>query len=70
MSFFIGSNGYLTFDLGDSGPEPVPIAHFSLPRIAALFKDLDPEAGGVISWQQLGNRVVVTFQDVPEYRHD
>jgi hypothetical protein len=65
--FFIGSNGYLTTDSGDDQyVESIP-NHFRLRRVAALFDDLDPSAGGLISWQQLSNRVAVTFLNVPHY---
>lgn len=66
-SFFIGSNGYLTFGSGDSNLLSTPSAHFALPRVAALMDDLDPSAGGTVSWKQLSDRVAVTFSNVPEY---
>src|SRR5439155_8382266 len=31
-----------------------------------LFCDLDPQAGGTISWRQLADHVAITFQAVPE----
>lgn len=65
-SFFVGSNGYVTFGAGDSHYDESLSEHFALPRIAALFDDLDPAAGGSISWRQLADRAVVTFQDLPE----
>ncbi len=66
-TFYIGSNGYISFISGDIRYlESLP-DHFDLPRISALFDDLDPSAGGLISWKQLDNRVVVTFENVPEY---
>ncbi len=66
-SFFVGSNGYVTFTGGDSDYTETVADHFSLPRISALFDDLNPAAGGTIGWQQLADRVVVTYQGVPEY---
>jgi len=65
--FYIGSNGYVTFGEGDSSVSPTLLAHFQRARIAALFNDLDPSSAGRISWNQLGDRAVVTFQNVPEY---
>jgi len=65
-SFRIGSNGYITFDAADTNPVETLEDHFAIMRISALFDDLDPSAGGEISWQQLTDRVVVTFRDVPE----
>lgn len=66
-SLFIGSNGYITFVAGDDSRHESFVQHFSLPRIAMLFDDLNPAAGGRVSWQQLGDRVVVTFEDVPRF---
>lgn len=64
---FIGSNGYVTMDAGDDEYAESIASHFRLRRVAALFDDLDPSVGGRISWQQLSNRVAVTFLDVPHY---
>lgn len=62
----IGSNGYITFDTDDTNGTETLADHFAIMRISALFDDLDPSAGGEISWQQLTDRVVVTFLNVPE----
>jgi hypothetical protein len=68
ISFFVGSNGYVTFDSGDSDYTESLDEHFgSLPRISALYDDLDPEAGGTVSYLQLPDRVVVTFENIPEH---
>ncbi len=67
-NFFIGSNGYITFGQGDNEVGQSLDAHFKLPRISGLFLDLNPEAGGTVTWNQLSNRVVVTFQAVPKYQ--
>ena len=66
-SLFIGSNGYITFGAGDSGYSEGIAAHFGLPRISAFFDDLNPDAGGTISWKQLADRAVVTYDQVPEW---
>lgn len=66
-SFYVGSNGYLTFATGDSTFTESLSTHFAQPRISALFDDLDPSAGGIISWKQLADRVAVTYELVPEY---
>ncbi|MBI5773281.1 MAG: M36 family metallopeptidase, partial [Verrucomicrobia bacterium] len=65
--FFIGSNGYLTMDDGDATYAASLGAHFSLPRVAAVFDDLNPGDGGTISRRELSNRVAVTWLAVPEY---
>jgi hypothetical protein len=66
-SLFIGSNGYITFGSGDSTWSESFANHFNKPRISALFDDLNPGSGGTVTWIQLVDRVVVTFQNVPEY---
>jgi C1A family cysteine protease len=66
-SFYLGANGYLTFGGSDTTWTESLAAHFNRPRIAALFDDLNPAAGGTVSWKQLSDRVAITFQDVREY---
>jgi hypothetical protein len=66
-SFYVGSNGYVTFTEGDSGFFKTLEQHFRLPRISALLNDLNPEAGGDVSWKQLADRVAVTWRNVPEW---
>jgi hypothetical protein len=66
-SFYVGSNGYLTFGSGDTDTTESLNDHFEQPRISALFDDLNPASGGSVSWKQLSDRVAVTFQNVPEY---
>ncbi len=65
-SFYVGSNGYLTFTQSDTDYSESWADHFDTPRISALFDDLDPSAGGQVSWKQLSDRVVVTWEAVPE----
>lgn len=66
-SFFVNSNGNLTFDGPDTDFSPSLGEHFARIRIAALWDDLNPAAAGSVSWKQLPDRVAVTFQNVPEY---
>ena len=66
-TFYVGSNGYVTFTAGDSSATGSLGNHFSLPRVAGLYRDLDPEFQGVVSWKQLVDRVAVTFSNVPNY---
>jgi hypothetical protein len=65
-SFMVGSNGYITFDSGDTNELESVTDHFSQKRISALFTNLDPETTGTVSWEQLSNRAVVTFENVSE----
>jgi uncharacterized repeat protein (TIGR01451 family) len=41
--------------------------YFQQPRVAPLYVDLNPSAGGSISWEQLPDRLAVSWQNVPEY---
>ena len=65
-SFFVNSNGYITFVTRGFESEESLEAHFIEPRIAAYFDDLDPPSSGSISWEQLNDRVVVTFEEISE----
>ena len=64
---YVGSNGYLTMNLGDSSLSPTYASHFSLPRVSALYRDLNPSIGGKVSWKQLADRAAVTYEAVPIY---
>jgi hypothetical protein len=64
--FYVGSNGYITFTAGDTAYNESLEGHFNQPRISALFDDLTPSSG-TVSWKQLADRAVVTWQNVPEY---
>ncbi|HUT31497.1 MAG TPA: S8 family serine peptidase [Sedimentisphaerales bacterium] len=66
-TFYVGSNGYICFGTGDTAYLETLEAHFKFKRISGLFDDLNPTAGGSISWKQLDDRAVVTFENVPEY---
>ncbi len=65
--FYIGSNGYLTFGNSDTSYSESYSEHFSEARIAAAFDDHNPNDGGTISYMQLADRMVVTFDQVAEY---
>ncbi|MDX1746456.1 MAG: hypothetical protein R3324_11005, partial [Halobacteriales archaeon] len=62
---FVGSNGYITFGSGDDEYIAEPESHFDLPRLSALFSDLDPSSGGTVWWKTLSDRTVVAWEDVP-----
>ncbi len=64
---YIGSNGYLTMNAGDSYMVESFANHFNLPRVSALFHDLNPGVSGTVSWKQFADRAAVTFQGVCEY---
>jgi hypothetical protein len=66
-SFYVGANGYITFTASDGDYSETLADHFDLPRVSALFDDLNPSSGGTVSWLQLADRAVVTWEGVPEY---
>jgi hypothetical protein len=63
----VGSNGYITLGGADTDYTETLGDHFDMPRVSALFDDLNPSSGGTISWKQAADRVIVTWQNVPEY---
>ncbi len=65
--FYIGSNGYLTFDTGDNQYYETLANHFNRVRVSGLFLDQFPDAVSIISWKQLSDRVAVTWQNIPEF---
>ncbi|MBP7746696.1 MAG: hypothetical protein KA383_11250 [Phycisphaerae bacterium] len=65
-SFYVNANGNITFGQGDGTWTESLTVHFTLPRISALFDDLNPATGGTVSWRALPDRVAVTWLNVPE----
>ena len=65
--FFVGSNGYITFDDADAGNAAAYASHFSRPRIAALMQDWNPDAAGSITSKELADRIAITYAGVPLY---
>jgi hypothetical protein len=66
-SFYIGTNGFITFGSGDTDYEESLADHFSQPRVSGWFDDLNLETGGSLTWKQLADRATITWQDIPEY---
>jgi hypothetical protein len=64
---YVGSNGYVTFTAGDTDLGESLEDHFDLPRVSGLYDDLSPNQAGTISWQELPDRIAVTWEDVTEY---
>jgi uncharacterized protein (TIGR03437 family) len=70
-SIFVNSDGNLTFDAGDLAVTNRSLGRFTSgqPRIAALFRDLDPsKALNGVRVTSDANRFVVSWIDVPEYQ--
>jgi uncharacterized repeat protein (TIGR03803 family) len=67
-SFLVGSNGNVMFGSSDTLSAESLANHFARPRVSALFDDLNPASGGgTVSWRQLGDRVAVTYQTIPQF---
>jgi serine protease AprX len=66
-TFYVGSNGFITFTGGDSDYTESLEEHFEQPRISGLWDDLNPSTGGTVSYKVLEDRVAVTWLAVPEY---
>lgn len=72
-TIYIAANGYISFADYSAVPQlnfPSVQAHFAVPRISALFSDLAPSIGGSIWMRVLPDRLVVTYENMPEYRVD
>jgi hypothetical protein len=65
--FYVGSNGYITFTEGDQEYSESIENQFNTLRVSGFFHDLNPSAGGKVSWKQLDDHAAVTWQNVPEY---
>ncbi|MDO8586799.1 MAG: hypothetical protein Q7T82_07120 [Armatimonadota bacterium] len=65
-SFFVGSNGYITLDEGDTNGAGDPTNHFRLKRVSGMFCDVNPAAGGSVSYKQTDDRVAITYLDIPD----
>jgi hypothetical protein len=64
---YVGTNGYITFNRGDTSARQSAAALASdLPRIAPLWANLDAGGGGDIYYNRLDGRHVVTWNGVPE----
>jgi hypothetical protein len=64
---WVNANGNLTFGAADEDFTESLADHFSVRRVAGLWDDLRPAAGGSVSWKELDDRVSVTWLDVPEF---
>ena len=69
-TLYIAANGYVSF--GYVSPYtannfPSLATHYDIPRISFLFSDLSPSTGGSIWTRSLLDRLVITFEQVPEW---
>ncbi len=66
-SAHIGTNGYITFEAGDTSPTPDLNRFFEFARVSALWSDLNPWRGGTLSYRQFEDRFVVTWASMPRH---
>ena len=68
-SVWVNSNGYLTFGAGETDQFIPNISDFEngLPRIAPLWVDLNPSAGGVVLARGDSASATFSYSDVPEF---
>lgn len=67
-SAWLNTDGNLTMDEGDDQSDARNFTRFNgLPRIGALFDDLNPQQGGEVTLAKSSDRVVITWNNVPEW---
>jgi len=67
-SVWVNANGNLTFGAGSSAfAESAGAMLTGPPRIAGLFDDLNPAAGGVVSFEETNHSLTVHYTEVPEF---
>jgi Zn-dependent metalloprotease len=70
-TLYLAANGYVAFQtVPDSSDNNFPslAAHYAIPRISFLFADLALFTGGNIWARDMNDRLVATFENVPEWR--
>ena len=66
QTMYVNSNGNVSFEKGDRSSLPTIAAVFAgPPRIAPLWADLDPTAGGNVFLKAEAARMVITWKDIP-----
>lgn len=63
---YVGSNGIVSFDQGIDTYNYFEFMRV-VPKIAVLFKDLNPETGGGVFFRQKQDTAIVTWYKVPDF---
>jgi hypothetical protein len=68
-SVFVNSDGNLTFGESDNASTPRSLGRMLVgpPRIAPLFADFDPTAGGTVTTSSQGDRLTIRWTSVPQW---
>ncbi len=64
---FVCTNGHVDFVEGNAEYNETLETHFSAKRISVLFDDLTPDVASSISYKQLPDRLVITWENMPEF---
>ncbi len=66
---FVNSDGNVTFGVKDDASTDRNVGRLvnGPPRVAPLLADFNPETGGAISYQDLGDHVTVTWRSLPQF---
>lgn len=69
---FVGSDGHITFGAPEASSAPRDAARHigGPPRISPFFNDLDPSAAGSVHARVLSDRIVLTWNGLPEFGTD
>jgi len=69
-TLYIAANGYVAFqsvETYSANNFPSQVSHFAIPRISFFFADLAPNIGGTCWLRYLDDRIVITFENMPEW---
>ncbi len=65
-TYFVNSNGNITFGGGDTDFSETVAEHFDTPRISFFYNDLSPQ-NGTVTFDEFADHLTVTFEGVPAF---